>query len=345
MDAERGGPGTAPPAPGGADGPSGAGLEARLSAWQRAGLLTAEQAAAIADHERRHPTAAGATSVPRDRTTAAEAIGYVGAALVLGAVVLFVGEFWQRLTAGGQLSLAVLVTAALAGAGAALRGADAPALTRLTSVFWAGAVAGVAWCTAIVTDGMLAWSADDVAQAVGVTTVASALPLYLLRPRALPQLTLLAALLTLTVASLTRTELLVDGFWLALPVAALGVVWLLLGEGGYLRPGRLAAGVGGALALLALQVGAFEDRRTLALVLALALAAGLVTYAVTSGEVLHLAVGSVGAFVLVPQLVFELFGDAIGAPATLLVVGIVLVLLAVGLGRARREVAPAGGGA
>jgi di/tricarboxylate transporter len=57
----------------------------------------------------------------------------------------------------------------------------------------------------------------------------------------------------------------------------------------------------------------------------------------------HLAVGAIGLFLAVPQLVIEWFGDAIGAPATLLLVGVLLVLLAVGLGRARREVVGPGG--
>jgi hypothetical protein len=327
----------------------------RLAAWQRAGLLTHDQAAAIATHERRRVRGEDATprleatpaarepAARNERTTAAEAIGYVGAALVLGAIGLFVGEFWDVLTTGGQLALALLLTVALAGAAAALRGATSPALSRLTSVLSAGSIAGLAWSTTIVTDGLLTWSGQDVALAVGVVTVATSLPLYLVRPRALPQLTLLASSLVLVLALLARAPLPLGSFWLALPVAGLGVVWLLLGEGGYLQPRRVAATVGGALAVLALQVGAFDDLRLVALLLALVLAGVLVALAVFAGGLHHLAVGAVGLFLVVPQLVFELFGDAIGAPATLLLVGILLVLLAVGLGRARREVAPLGG--
>jgi hypothetical protein len=321
------------------------GLLDRLADWERAGLLTHEQATAIVEHEQvtrpGRDTHAGRS---RDRTTAAEAIGYVGAALVLGAIGLFLGEFWYQLTAGGQLALAVLVTVSLAGAAFGLRDARAPALNRLTSVLLAGTVAGVAWCATIVTDGLLAWSERDVVLAVGVTAVAVALPLHLRRPRALPQLTLLASCLVLVVSLLDRPALLLDAFWTALPVAGLGTVWLLLAEGGYLRPRRVGAAAGGAVALLALQVGAFEDLRLVALLLALLLAGALVGLAVTAGGLHHLAVGAVGLFVVVPQVVFELFGDAIGAPATLLLVGILLVLLAVGLGRARREVVPPGGG-
>jgi hypothetical protein len=317
----------------------------RITAWRRLGLITDEQAAAIAAHERERRPDAGEQRPRRDRTTAAEAIGYVGAALVLGAVGLFVGEFWDGLTTGGQLALAALVTVSLAGAAAALRGATSPAVARLTSVLFLGVVSGAVWCTFILTEGVLSWSPDDVALACGLVAVVVALPLYLVRRRALPQLTLLAAADTLLGALLVRPELALDPFWYALPFAALGAVWVLLGEGGYLPPRTFASASGAIVALIALQCGAFGDLRLLALVLALAAAVGLVLAAVTGGGVHHLAIGAVGLFVVVPQLVFELFGDAIGAPATLLLVGVLLVLLAVGLGRAKREVASSGGAA
>jgi hypothetical protein len=318
-------------------------LEVRLADWQRLGLLRPEQAAAIAAHERARATTAGDRRAPRDRTTAAEAIGYVGAALVLGAVGLFVGEFWDGLTAAGQLALALLVTVALAGAAWSLRAAASPALARLTSVLQVGVVAGVGWCAQIVADRLLGWSTDDVTLAVGVTTLAAAVPLYLLRRRALPQLTVLVAAVTLLTALLLRPDLALESFWYALPFTALGVVWVLLGEGGYLVPSAVASASGSVLTLISLQGGSFGDLRVLALALGIVAAAGLVAAAVASGALHHLGVGAVGLFVLVPQLVFELFGDAIGAPATLLLVGVLLVLLAVGLGHARREVVTAGG--
>lgn len=317
----------------------------RVTVWQQVGLVSDQQAAAIAAYERDLAQQGGATTQGRDRTTAAEAIGYVGAALVLGAVGLFVGEFWGGLTPGGQLALALLVTLSLAAAATMLRGATSPAISRLTSVLFVGVVAGVGWSTAIVTDEILRWSGDDAALAVGVATVAVALTLYLARQRALPQLTLLVAGLTLLTALLERPDLTLETFWFALPYAAVGTVWVLLGEGGYLAPRTVATTSGSVLALVALQGASFGDLRLLALVLAVAAAAGLVTAAVTVGGLHHLGVGAVGLFVVVPQLVFELFGDAIGAPATLLLVGVLLVLLAVGLGRARREVTTGGGGA
>ncbi|MEX0835841.1 MAG: DUF2157 domain-containing protein [Nitriliruptor sp.] len=322
-------------------------LDDRIAEWQRAGLLTADQAAAIAAHERARP---GVDPPPdpdrrgrRDRTTAAEAIGYVGAALVLGAVGLFLGELWEELTTWGQLALAALVTVLMAGASWPLRRSTAPAMQRLVSVLHLGVVTGTAWCAFIVAEGPLGWREEDLALTVGVVAALTAVPLYLTRRRALPQLVLLVALLTLLGAIVARPDLGSEPFWYALPFAALGAVWLLLGEGGYLPPRPVAVTSGAVLALVALQCAAFGDLRVLALVLAIAAAAALVVAAVAGGGLHHLAVGAVGLFVLVPQLVFELFGDAIGAPATLLLVGMLLVLLAVGLGRARREVVTQGG--
>ncbi|MEX2422278.1 MAG: hypothetical protein WD670_10735, partial [Actinomycetota bacterium] len=108
--------------------------------------------------------------------------------------------------------------------------------------------------------------------------------------------------------------------------------------GNWLAPRSVAEVLGGLHALVALQVASFGDPRTAGLALGVVLATALVVLAV-QGDAGHLLiVGALGLFVLVPQIVFEIFGDAIGAPATLLVIGLLLVLLAVGLGRVRREV-------
>jgi hypothetical protein len=72
--------------------------------------------------------------------------------------------------------------------------------------------------------------------------------------------------------------------------------------------------------------------RSLGIVLALA----LVVLSIPSERTHLLFIGAVGLFVAVPALVVELFADTLGAPATLLVIGLVLVLIAVGIGRVRR---------
>lgn len=307
----------------------------RLREWRDAGLVTDDQMQSIAAYEARRDRT-GARGRAR-RPVAAEAVGYVGAALAIGAVVLLFAEVWADLLVGGRLALVGLLTVLLFGGGIALRGVGRPPIRRLVSVLLAGAVAGSGWLGGIVAADVLGWSEADVALAVGITTVAVSLPVYLLRRRALSQLVLLASASILVGALFARPALEPDVLWIGLTFWAVGIAWAMLGLGGWLEPPRVATVVGHVLALLAVQFTSFDDRLVL-LVVGVATAAAIVGVAVVADEAAQLAVGAVGLFVLVPQLAFELFGDAIGAPATLLVVGLLLVLLAVGLGRARREV-------
>jgi hypothetical protein len=340
---------------------------AQLERWRDAGLLDPDQVERIQAFEATRPdgdptrspipAAAGAATsgvTPRGasagtagtrpaprRTVIAEAVGYVGAALALGALALLLGELWATLTDGGRLTLASLVAVVLGGAAAALRAARAPAVARLASVLAAAAVAAVAWAAGTLTADVLGWNGADVALAVSATATAAALPAYLSRPRPLPQLVLLTAVVaTAQTASLRAGELPNDALWYGVPLVAVGAVWVLLGVGGWLVPRAVASTAGGLLALAGIQVAAFGDHRAGVLSVGVAVATAAVGVAIVAGGTHHLAVGAVGLFVLLPQLVVEVFGDAIGAPATLLVVGASLVLVAVGLGRVRRDGGP-----
>lgn len=321
-------------------------LPERLDRWTDAGLLTAEQAGAItrferersAGHEADAAAALEADGRPDRQTLGVEAVGYVGAALALGAIGVLLSEVWSQLVVAGRLSLVALLTVLLAAGGLALRGDDRPPLQRLTSVLFCGAVVGVGWCAGVVGADVLDLRDENVALMVGIAAAAAAAPAYVTRRRALPQLTLLAAIVVTIGALFFRFPLPPDPGWGGLVFWAVGIAWLLLGAGRWLEPRRVAEIAGGIIALLAVQVASFDDARLPALALAVVTAGGLVVLAIISDRAHHLGVGAVGLFVLAPQLVFELFGDAIGGPATLLVVGLLLVLLAVGLGRARRGV-------
>jgi hypothetical protein len=312
-------------------------LEQRVRLWREAGLLSDEQATAIVSFETEQGRG-GIDPMPR-RTMIAEAVGYVGAALAIGAIGLLLGELWPDLVTGGRLAMVGMLTVLLFGAGAGLRRTERGPIRRLTSVLLTGGVLGVGWLTYVVATDVIDWREARVALAIGVATFVVALPLYLLRPRPLPQLTVLATVLLATIAALSLPALAPDPTWYGLTVAAIGVAWMLLGIGGWFRPRVFAETLGAGVAVLGMQSGSMEQR-TLMLSLGVALAAGLVALAITSDRAHHLFVGAVGLFLFIPQLVFELFGDAIGAPATLFVIGLLLVLLAVGIGRARREVEP-----
>ncbi|MEX2503204.1 MAG: DUF2157 domain-containing protein [Egicoccus sp.] len=302
-----------------------------LHDWHAAGLVSADQVDAIERFER------GRTGGPAPRrTVVAEAIGYVGAALALGAIALLVGEFWSQFTDLARLVLVLVLTLALFASGTALRRATRPPLQRLASVLYAGTVAGVAWATGIVVGDMVGRRDVEVGITIGVASTAAALPIYLVHRRALSQLVLLVAVLGTALATLSLPDQPPDTVWYSLTAAAIGAAWFLLGTGGWLSPRRVAETAGAVLAVLACQVTGGDDWALL--LLGAAVAVALVLLAIRSDALHLLAVGAVGLFLVVPRLVFAWFGDAIGAPATMLVIGLLLVLLAVGLGRARREI-------
>lgn len=317
-----------------------------LHDWHEAGLVSTDQVDAIMRFEYGRAT----EPAPR-RTVVAEAIGYVGAALALGAVALLVGEFWSDFTSTARLVLVGLLTLALFGAGLALRANQRPPMQRLTSVLLAGTVAGVAWCAVIVAGDLVGLREAELAVVVGGVGLAAAIPLYLLRRRALAQLAMLVPLLVVLIASLSLPSLPPHPGWYGLSAAGLGLGWFALGAGGWLQPRRVAEVAGAVVAVFACQAP-WEGAEWLLLLLGVFIAAGLVALAVTRDGLHLLVVGAIGLFFLVPRLVFEVFGDTIGGPASMLVVGLLLVLLAVGLGRARREIGTgsppsttAGGGA
>ena len=305
------------------------GLDQDLERWVAADLIREDQAAAIVAHERRRSSA-------ERRGVVAEAVGYVGAALAVGAVWLLVADLWADLVVAGQLSLIALLTVVAGGAGLVVaRGAGAPA-RRLAAVLTTAAAVGAAWFAGLLVREVVEAGDGPVAISAGAAALVVAFVPLVRRPAVPLQLVVLAALQAVAAGLLMLPRITPDAVWFAVLAWAIALAWLLLGRGGLLRPGVVAVALGGVVALGALQVGSFDAPLVL-LSLGVATSAGLVVLAVTGAGTAAMVVGGLGAFVFVPQLTFELFGDAIGAPATLLIVGLLLVLLAIGLGRARRE--------
>lgn len=335
-------------------------LEVLLDRWVEAGLLDRDQAAAIAAHEAAReaadeaartrpgatsssqppppPPAHGERPAPPRRVAGAEAVGYVGAALVVGALGRLLAELWGTLTTGGKLTLVALVTVLAFGAAVALRREDRPTLQRLTSVLLAVGVLGTAWFVGLLAADVVDLRPEAVAATASGAASVVAVGLHLWRRRGLGQVVALVSLVVLSMSLLQLPALPPSPQWSGLLLWGLGVAWLLAGRGGWIPPATLAGVLGGLTALVGAQVASVDDPRLLWLLVGVATAGALVGLSLVADVLHHLVVGSIGLFVFVPQVVFEVFGDAIGAPAALLVVGLLLVVLAVGLGRAGREV-------
>jgi hypothetical protein len=311
-------------------------LTTKLQTWRAEGLVSPEQAETIAAFEAAQPE----PSSPR-RGLLAEAIGYVGAALAVAAVGLIVSNVWEELSTGPRLILVGLLTLLLAGAGLGLRNVERPSLQRLTSVLFTGAIAGVAWFAGILATDVASLEEGEIGLAVGGAALVVALPLYLLRSRALHQLTVLVSVIVVAVSALSFPAMDVDPIWYGLTIAGIGAAWFVLAVGGWLGPRFVGEVSGSVLAIFSLQATGNADQYW-PLFLAVAIAGGLIALAVVTDQLHHLVVGAVGLFIIVPQLVFRLFGDTLGAPAVMLIIGLLLVLLAVGIGRARREVGGSG---
>ena len=330
-------------------------LQERLREWVAAELISADQADRITEHEQHRavewpsndPSAVvaeegaqptGPATRRRGATSPAEAIGYVGAALALGAIALILGDLWRELLVGGRLALVAVLTLAMFGGGLAVRNAGSAAMQRMTSVLYAATVAGVGWFAGVMASDVYDLSWPDTQVVVALVMALAAVPLFLWRPRPLPHVVALAAT-TFAAASLLELSPLRPGpGWYGLVIATVGAGWFLLVLGRWLRPRGVGEVTAMLVTFLGTQVASFGDARATALTIALLLAGALVAMAVRADVLRYLVVGALALFVFSPQLIFEIFGDAIGAPASLLLVGLLLVLLAVGLGRARREV-------
>jgi len=311
-------------------------LRDRLVVWIQAGIISPEQAERIRDLESATvPDPEGVTGERRLRV--AEVVGYVGAAFALGALALLIAEFWSELTVWARIALAGMLTVTALGAGAALHPRPGPAIRRLVGGLWLAGVVGVAWTTGIIATQVLGIEERWIPTVTGAAALAVAALLLSVGRHVTVQVATLVALGATTTGTLVAIAPLEPGA-LAFGVLLVGggMTWALAGAGGWLGPRTSAEVVGAIVMLVGAQVLTGTGWPRSAQVLAVVLAAVLVVASLPGGRIHLLYIGAVGLFVAVPRLVFELFADTLGAPATLLTTGVLLIIMAVGLGRVRR---------
>jgi len=316
-------------------------LERRVEVWTRSGIITPEQAGRILHAE----GASAAAAVPAGggvreerRALIAEVVGYVGAAFALGAIGLLVAEFWSDLVVWARLALAAVLAVTAIGAGALLRGRGARAIQRLTGVLWLAGLAATAWTSGILARDVLGLPERWMPTFIGAVTLIVAAPLLLVGRHVLVQLAAFVALGSATTGTLVAIAPLEPGA-LAFGILLVGggATWALAGAGGWLGPRVSAEATGALFMLIGAQVLTTTAWPRTALIVGIVLAFVLVSLSVLGGRLHLLYLGAVGLFVNVPRLVFELFSDTLGAPATLLTTGVLLILMAVGLARFRRS--------
>jgi hypothetical protein len=305
-------------------------LERMLRRWEASGIITAAQAEEI----RRHETSAR----PKPRIPLiAEALGYLGAALVLSAALALAAQLWSDLPVGVRIAVLLAVIALLLLAGWSIRNSVEPAFRRLASFLWLAAVAGAGFLADVVASDALDIE-TGLSIAIGIAMTSLAAALWLLR-RTAPQLVGVFAGLAFLIAGISDVLGGDDAFGILLWVV--GVIALISARLEFILPERTAYALSSIAVLIGAQWAAFEffsDTQGWGLALGLASALALQGLSVAWASLVLLSLGSAGVLMFVPQIVDEYFGDNIGGTTALLVSGVALLAVALVAVRLRDRV-------
>jgi hypothetical protein len=317
----------------GAPPPSDRGAAAR---WVDAGLITEEQARAIAAFEAAGPGATRRrTPVRRSRVSpAVEALAYVGGVLLAVGAAMLVGEFWDRMGTAGHLGVVGTATVVTGVVGAVV-GEREPATWRLRGFLWglsavgAGAFAGLALYEVRGTSG------EPVAWTTAATAALASAAYWWARNRPLQHAETLVATAVAVGVGIAWIGTGNVSAWIGLALWVLGAAWAALAWQRRLPPPEIGVLLGAVCTLVAAAItgGRFES---LGPVLGLATAAIWIAIGIVADEGLALAPGVVGIFVFLPMTLGQLFGETVGAPAIVMASGVLLLGVVAMLLRGRR---------
>ncbi|MFM7062178.1 MAG: hypothetical protein ACKO04_01610 [Actinomycetes bacterium] len=342
-------------------------LHTQLGAWVAAGLIDDEQAGQILAFEGGSasrpplvapPVPAGDGAAPAVAPTAApwagaaadgrpgvapatagrtvlavEVVAYLGAALIVAAVMGILGQTWEDVPLAGRLALVGVPTAAAAGAGWVLRTRTGP-LGRLASVLWLLAVGGAAAFVALVcADGT-----DVVPDTAATITLGVVAPLAVLawafQQRSLQMLAMVGTTTGLVASSLHLAGV-ESAATIGAVVVALGLAWFAQARVPLLGP-ALAGTFAGLVAAYAGAQAISTVWGVAGTALIVLGAVGLMVLSIVDHSTPELLLGAFALFTSLPRLLFEWFPNSIGAPLALLVCGVVLVLVALRVAATRR---------
>lgn len=316
-------------------------LDQHIAWWREAGLITAEQAEAIAEQERRWADQTGAVAPDVSPTTdvrpgrlplVVEALGYIGGVLSMVGAVLLVSRYWTDMALEVRLGLGVAVSLVLMVAGLLVHETD-PALVRLRWSLWLlSSIAAGATTALVAIDGFDAEDPVVVALAVSIVVGLQNGVLWADRVRPVQQALFLAAVPVIVGTSAQQ----VFGTTVAgLLVAGTGVVVLVVGLVGRTVLPALTDGIGASAIVIgvALTIEQYTGAGLLALVaiatvlLGLALSPKAVAH--ESERVVLTVVGIATTVQVLPQTLAWFSREAgIVTGAVLAGVGVVAMLVA-----------------
>jgi len=305
-------------------------LEAQLQRWTSRGLISDGQAAAILTAERdgvAHP-AVSARRLP----VTVELLGYLGGALAVIGAVLLAARSWQDLAAWSRLTLLGLAAAALWAAGAVVHEQADPALWRLRAVLWLLSSAAVAFFAGLFGAEVLDLDGEGVVLLAGLAAAAHAGALWRLQPRPLQHLACLAGVATAAGAAAAASG--GDELAVGLCVWTVGVLWVLGGWRGVLRPPVVALAFGAVASLIGAQATAVRLEGG-GLLFGLASALVLLVAGATGRRFALAGIGVGGVFLFLPATVGHFLADTVGVPVVILLSGVLLLAVTLVMLRGR----------
>lgn len=303
-----------------------------------------DEAVAVVSPLLSHEAASGSAPV---RRRLAEVTGYVGAAFVVGAAVLFLSTTWADLGTWTQVTLLVVSAAVLGGAGAVvarpesrpIASSTAAVRRRLASVLLTGAAGCVAFAVGVAVAETTA-SEEQVVLIAATTALLVVVAGYRLAPSVVGQLGAVVAALTMVPSGLASLESDVQTIApLAVSILGLGVVWTVAAERRWWHESEVARVLGCAIAVVGAQMPVLAgDTEWLGYALTAGVAVAAFTGYLASRAWAHLATGVVGVTLVVPEALHDAYGESLGAAGVLLAAGVTLLGAALLGLRLRHEV-------
>jgi hypothetical protein len=311
----------------------------RLEGWVRAALISEEQAASIRKYEAMRSTVvpgpakvgtAGQAGVRRIPLYA-EAIGYLGAALALGAVFSGVGRVWTDLSVEWRAALLGIGFLIVFVAGLLLRSSAEPVLQRLRSVLWFIAVMAFAGFVGEVAGEVVGTAPLATSWWVIGASALLALALWA-DTRSGPQHVAMFLTLAAAAADLTNTYGNGRSAQIGAAVWLFSALWITLSYTDLVSPRSVGFGLG-ALGVLIAPTAINDYSEAFGLTVGICSAIALMVMSVFLRENVMLALGGVGSFIYIVAIIQQFFRGTVGVPITLLICGVALIVIAVLMAR------------
>jgi hypothetical protein len=332
-------------------------VDARSSA---PAVVTALVSAGLVDASRRDDAqrvVMRALGVPEKRISPrallVEIAAYVGSALVVASIGLFLSQYWAEFPGPVQVTVLAAVTLVLATAGLAasrvgsgyaeLRVGRDEVRRRLASALLCAAAAAAGVTVGRLVDRQLSvevgnenWPIVTGAMTALVLTAAA----YAYAPSAFGQVTMaIATFMIVTGGWSLFDQDQADTLWPGLAFLVVGVVWTTSAEGELFREVVQARAIGAALMLFGAQFTRFsDDHANLAYLLMLLVAVAAFVMYVLKAAWPYLVVGVLGITLVVPEAIIDWTGGSLGPAGAVLVAGMTLLAAAMAGFRVRKSV-------